>query len=248
MLKEGEGLFCNSNALHSGYMVDHQDCHYISVTFSPRFIYGYENSLLQTKFVDFITSNESWHSLKLSPDTGWQQDIIRDIQRIYELSQVDDTKIPSEPGYQIPFRHLCNYLQIYSGDQEKVLERLSDATESQKERLRVRMSCAWAWLEKYAPEEFCFSLSGPDSLYDASESERAAIRELAGFVSDHLDGSTEKEFSEYIYKTAADNGMENPDFFRLVYMVLIGKEKGPKLAGFLKACGSEKVLEILRRY
>ena len=86
MLKEGEGLFCNSNALHSGYMVDHQDCHYISVTFSPRFIYGYENSLLQTKFVDFITSNESWHSLKLSPDTGWQQDIIRDIQRIYELS------------------------------------------------------------------------------------------------------------------------------------------------------------------
>ena len=41
--------------------------------------------LLQTKFVDFITSNESWHSLKLSPDTGWQQDIIRDIQRIYEL-------------------------------------------------------------------------------------------------------------------------------------------------------------------
>ena len=169
-------------------------------------------------------------------------------RRIYELSQVDSGKIPTEPGYQIPFRHLCNYLQIYSGDQEKVLERLSDASESQKERLRVRMSCAWAWLEKYAPEEFCFSLSGPDSLYDASKEERSAIRELAGFVADHLDGSTEKEFSEYIYRTASDNGMENADFFRLIYMVLIGKEKGPKLAGFLKACGSETVLEILRRY
>ena len=169
-------------------------------------------------------------------------------KRIYELSQVDDRKIPSEPGYQIPFRHLCNYLQIYGGDKEKVLERLDGITESQKERRRVRLSCAWAGLEKYAPEEFCFSLSGPDSLYDASKEERSAIRELAGFVADHLDGSTEKEFSEYIYRTASDNGMENADFFRLIYMVLIGKEKGPKLAGFLKACGSEKVLEILRRY
>ena len=58
LLSEGEGLFGNSNTLHSGYMKDGQDCDYLSVTFHPRFIYGYENSLLQTKYVDFITSNE----------------------------------------------------------------------------------------------------------------------------------------------------------------------------------------------
>lgn len=86
LLHAGEGLFCNSNALHSGYMVEGQDCEYISVTFSPRFIYGYENSLLQTKFVDFITSNEYWHSLRLSPDVEWQAAVIRHIQKIYDLS------------------------------------------------------------------------------------------------------------------------------------------------------------------
>ena len=42
--------------------------------------------------------------------------------------------------------------------------------------------------------------------------------------------------------------MENADFFRLIYMILINKEKGPKLAGFLKACGRDKTMEILRRY
>ena len=42
--------------------------------------------------------------------------------------------------------------------------------------------------------------------------------------------------------------MESADFFRLIYMVLINKEKGPKLAGFLKACGSETILPILKRY
>ncbi len=86
LLQEGEGLFCNSNALHSGHMADGHDCRYISVTFSPRFIYGYENSLLQTKYVDFITSNEVWHSLKLSPEVDWQQAIIWDLKKIYQMS------------------------------------------------------------------------------------------------------------------------------------------------------------------
>ena len=82
LLSEGEGLFGNSNTLHSGYMKDGQDCDYLSVTFHPRFIYGYENSLLQTKYVDFITSNELWHSLKFEKDVTWHQDIIRQIQEL----------------------------------------------------------------------------------------------------------------------------------------------------------------------
>lgn len=86
ILSAGEGLFCNCNALHSGYMLDGQDCNYISVTFHPRFIYGYENSLIQTKFMDFITSNEAWASLKLDPKTPWQQNVLEQIQTIYQLS------------------------------------------------------------------------------------------------------------------------------------------------------------------
>ena len=38
IISEGEGIFCNSNALHAGYMIDDQDCNYISVTFHPKFI------------------------------------------------------------------------------------------------------------------------------------------------------------------------------------------------------------------
>ena len=87
LLSEGEGLFGNINTLHSGYMKDGQDCDYLSVTFHPRFIYGYENSLLQTKYVDFITSNELWHSLKFEKDVTWHQDIIRQIQDICQLAQ-----------------------------------------------------------------------------------------------------------------------------------------------------------------
>ena len=95
LLTEGEGLFCNSNSLHSGYMVDQKDCSYLSVTFHARFIYGYENSLLQTRYVDFITANEGWHSLKLQKDVDWHQETVRQIQDIYRMS-----KDPS-PDYEL---------------------------------------------------------------------------------------------------------------------------------------------------
>ena len=167
-------------------------------------------------------------------------------KRIYELSQVDDKNIPTEAGYQIPFRHLCNYLQIYSNDIDSVMERFSDATESQKERLKVRLKCAKNWLEMYAPEDFKFSLSS--EMVELNDNERNAIKALSEYVGKYLDTLSEKEFSEYIYKAAGDNGLESADFFRAVYLALIGKEKGPKLASFLKACGSEKILPILSRY
>ncbi len=86
ILSEGEGLFCNSNTLHSGYMKDGQECTYLSVTFHPRFLYGYENSILQTKYIDFIISNDSWSSLKLEKQVSWHQRILYQIQNIYRLS------------------------------------------------------------------------------------------------------------------------------------------------------------------
>lgn len=87
LLSEGEGLFGNSNTLHAGFMKDGKDCSYVSITFHPRFLYGYESSILQSKYVDPITSNDSWHSLKFEKQTGWHQSVILDMREIYRLSQ-----------------------------------------------------------------------------------------------------------------------------------------------------------------
>lgn len=87
LLTSGEGLFGNSSTLHSGYRKDDQECTYLSITFHPRFLYGYENSCLQTKYVDFITSNDTWSSLLLQKDIAWHQEILHIMQDIYQLSQ-----------------------------------------------------------------------------------------------------------------------------------------------------------------
>lgn len=86
-VKAGDGLFGNSNALHSGIMRNGSQCTYLSITFHPRFLYGYENSILQTKYVSFITSNESWASFLLTESEEWQRDILENMKTIYALSQ-----------------------------------------------------------------------------------------------------------------------------------------------------------------
>ena len=86
LLSAGDGIFCNSNSLHSGYMYQGQDCTYLSITFHPRFLYGYENSILSTKYVNYITSNELWSSLVLKKSISWQQEILVHMKDIYQLS------------------------------------------------------------------------------------------------------------------------------------------------------------------
>jgi lysyl-tRNA synthetase, class I len=165
--------------------------------------------------------------------------------RNYELSQVEqpEQRIP----YQIPLRHLCNLLQANDGDVEAVIEVLADVREDQKPKLRTKCRCAWNWITNYAPDDFTFTLqrdAGPVS--DLSEQMRAAVLDLSDAV-DRLDTFDEKGLAEEIYTIAGRHGCEPAEFFSAVYRILIGKEKGPRLAGFIFTCGREKIVPILRQ-
>ncbi len=52
-IKEGEGLFINSNCLHMGTAVSEQ-ASTLSVIFHPRFLYGYEDSLIREKYISLF--------------------------------------------------------------------------------------------------------------------------------------------------------------------------------------------------
>ena len=111
-------------------------------------------------------------------------------RRIYELSQVDG--IPSEPSYQIPFRHLCNLLQIHGGDIEAVVSSLEDITDGQKERLIERCECAWAWITTFSPEDFRFALATDetekvvldDKVLEAVKSLKVVVSKMDSYESD----------------------------------------------------------------
>lgn len=167
--------------------------------------------------------------------------------RIYELSQVGEPE--EDMPYQIQIRHLCNLLQIQSGNIDRVIDNLGDVRESQRDRLVCRARCAWNWVKNFAPEDFCFDVKTPDSpKADVSEAQASALRMLAEAVRSKMDIMPEREFSASVYEAAEANGLESADFFPAVYRALIGKDKGPRLVSFLYSIGSERVYSLLSAY
>jgi len=171
-------------------------------------------------------------------------------RRIYELSQVHQP--PTALPAQIPFRHLCNMLLINDGDIKPALESMpgyAEFDEDLRERARTRAACAWAWVQEFAPEDFRFTVVDPAAPpVEISPEERAAIRGLRRMVADRLDDLTEKEIQNGIYEIARENGIEPKEFFPVLYRVLVDAEKGPRLGGFFKTLGRDRLLAIFDRY
>jgi len=139
-------------------------------------------------------------------------------------------------------------LQINGGDIDKVIASLPDVKEDQLDRLRTRCRCAWNWITTFSPEDFRFALADENTeLVSLADEDLKAVKLLAKKVSE-WDGEDEKDLAQRIYDTASEAGIENMALFTAVYRVLIGKEKGPKLAQFMKTVGKQKILEILNRY
>lgn len=167
-------------------------------------------------------------------------------RRIYELSQPG--AVPSTPGYPISFRHLCNLLQIYSGDIEAVIESLADVSDDHRDRLRSRAECAWYWITECAPEDFRFAIR-TDTQADALEpSVLSALRHIRDELLPQLERLTEKELSTALYDAAHTANIEPKELFTAVYHLLIGKNRGPRLAGFMKILGSQRLSAILAQY
>ena len=86
-LKEGQILFGNSNVLHSGQRYRHMDCSYTSITFDPKLLYGYENSLINIRYVRPLTQNHQISSIFLDQSCPWHQtgaEIIRHLLNIWQ--------------------------------------------------------------------------------------------------------------------------------------------------------------------
>ncbi len=164
--------------------------------------------------------------------------------RIYELAQVTEP-LPSMP-FQPAFRHLTNVLQTFEYDMAKVKEFYASdlKNEADLKRLEIRALCAKNWLELYAPEDFKFKLKNSPTVCITDSNLITVIKELLEFLKNesHL---TDNAIAEKIQATLQNHQMEMGPFFKGMYQALIGKDKGPKLSGFIVAIGKARVIHLL---
>jgi lysyl-tRNA synthetase class 1 len=188
--------------------------------------------------------------------------VYRRERRIYELSQVEvspggETVFPLVMPCQVPFRHLCNLIQIAGGDIDKTLAGLERAAAAagkplesgQIPPLRARAVCAKYWVEECAPEEFRFRLRSAGERAELSEKERAGIRVLRETVIRRIECfPDDRSCAEAIYRAAEEAGLDGKALFRAAYQALIGKDQGPRLASFLRSIEKERLLHIVENY
>ena len=86
-LKEGDIVFNNSGALHSGTMENQEDCAYIPVTFDPRLIYGFFQSTINSKYVDPVIQDSMLPAICIDQSESWHKPFREYLLRIIALDE-----------------------------------------------------------------------------------------------------------------------------------------------------------------
>ena len=163
--------------------------------------------------------------------------------RIYELSVIGKPSkvVPIQPG----FRHLTMVLQINGMDVAKAIGYFEKEIKNKHDRKRLeqRALCAKNWLEKYAPDEFKFSVQEKAVSAGLSKKQKDALHTLAEKLKEREWGAV--DLQEEFYIISQNHELDVKEFFTAAYTSLIGKEKGPRLAGFIIEIGRKKVAELI---
>jgi lysyl-tRNA synthetase class 1 len=83
-----------------------------------------------------------------------------------------------------------------------------------------------------------------ESKIEISNSQRLAIEDLTTIVRTETD---ERVLQNSIFNLAQKYSLQAPEFFKLLYMILLGAPRGPRLGPYIKAMGSANVADALQR-
>ena len=129
-LKAGEGMFCNTNVLHSGRGLETPDCSYLSITFHPRLLYGYSSSVMQNKYMNHILKSPALAAIHVVPEVDWQRQVLERLEKIRLL----DKERPVSEELQIQIVLLEIWQRIF----EHVEAQELDYTENGRDTERIR--------------------------------------------------------------------------------------------------------------
>ncbi|MCX8191958.1 MAG: lysine--tRNA ligase [Nitrososphaerales archaeon] len=163
---------------------------------------------------------------------------LRQLKGLYEY--VNHLNPPSKPQIHVPQRLLIQLASFAPPENrvEYVIQRLvkygiiKQATNELNERIKLAIN----WVEDFKSIE-------PIKL-TLSEKEANSIKELIEFLSKET--NPEKIQSE-IFQIARRNGIDPPEFFKLLYKAILGSDRGPRLGPYIVDIGIPRVLELLKR-
>lgn len=177
-----------------------------------------------------------------------QGSALPDEQRAIQLST-----FPGKKLHPVSFRQLTSFSGIAQGNHqalELIFARIG--TPCRQELFEERLQKAENWLELYAPDQRTVLLSKRNyNYYQAlTPDKKQWVSELYSWLKVSKFGV--EEATEKVYAIPKKLGMTDKDlgqaqrrFFQIVYNLLFGKDKGPRLGTFLAAVPTEQYIELL---
>ena len=175
--------------------------------------------------------------------------------RSYGLAQL--TPPPEEKPFALSYRHAAFLSQI-SPEKDRVdwcLRRMRDTgmlrrspTEFERARISRRLTQSRVWVERYAPENRVKLLENlpNDVVSQLDDKDRDALRTFATRVAS-IPWSEEAIKESMVALTKSESlPIDTSRFFRDLYLVLLGSERGPRAAPFLAVLEKEWVLRRLK--
>ncbi len=174
------------------------------------------------------------------------------MKRLYEISQIETPFFAPQISFDfavmvsqmVPGR---SYLDPSLDLLKKTGHLPGKVSGRELERIKARLSLAKEWAARYAPERMRFEVRKKveDKVRKRlSEKQKKAIRILSEELGKK--DRNEEELRDLFFRISREDvDIEPGDFFRAVYLSLIGKEFGPRLTRFVVALGRKRVSEIL---
>lgn len=169
-------------------------------------------------------------------------------KRLYVMSEVE---IPEKIPAQIPFDYAAMISQLVPKD--KLLEKAIQLFKStghlkdkyDKDRIKEILEMASNWSARYGGDSYKIKLLDkptPDILNKLSDKQKDAVRMLSEYLKEER---TEEELYKRLFEIIKESGASSKEFFRAVYMVLLGKPWGPRLAPFILIIGRDRIRKNL---
>jgi lysyl-tRNA synthetase class 1 len=205
---------------------------------------------------------------KMPPNKAFDLVLDDGIYRVYDEFDRANSKTPIErdialsriPGrspYAVAFKQLAGFCGIVQGNHaalELIFDRMG--TPCASALFSERLAKAEHWLAIYAPEQRLIMREKRDDDYfhTLTPQQKSWVLSLYDFLATKQANLEEATHTVYeIPKTSllADNlsepdlAMLQRDFFQIIYHLLFGKEKGPRLGTFFAAVPKERYLSLL---
>jgi lysyl-tRNA synthetase class 1 len=97
---------------------------------------------------------------------------------------------------------------------------------------RIRYATQWAEMEETEPGEIALT-----------DQEKKALHMLCETLINDMDG---EKIQELIFTSAQENGVSPRRFFSVLYMILLGTDRGPRAGTLIEALGADRVKTLIR--